>query len=597
MNVWTHRFAVFAAIVAMAWGPVCAARADGIQLAIEPQVIRLNESAVLKLTFANINPPQAPMMPDIPGFTLQFAGQESRIQITNGQQEQRITFNYRMSPRSTGKFRVGPFTMNMGGREQVLDGVDIEVLPTTGGAESGGQTIDDLVFARILLPREKVYLQERFEVELALYYRGVQLDRGIQLQNMPSTGLHLDNFEEIGSTRENIDNEIYLVRRFRMRGTALSSGEFELAPMVRVNVLVENSRSRDPFFQGFGSFFNMQSSEPLSVPAEPKKVTILPLPAEGRPDNFSGAVGKFNADIEVNPRELNAGDPVTLTVRITGRGNFETISMPAIRLGDDFRQYDPKLVAAGDNHKVFEQVFIPRSDKIKELPPVSFTYFDPDAGEYKSIVKGPVALTVHGGGAATPQMVQAPTAPATASTKDPLGIDIIDLKRTAPPVWTVTTLPGLPGPGRIATHALPVFAIAVLAVLRKRRESIDRDIGRRRRSLAPKSARASLQKAEKALAESNPAAFHEALWQAMADYTGHRANLEPGQVTPSLILDLARRGGLPEDKLAALQELLAQGEQARFGGGSKTDRASLEALHARAQDMLRALEKIRMEAP
>lgn len=569
------------------------AHAQDITMDIQPQVIRLNEAATLKLTFINLQPPQSPTIPEIPGFDVQYTGQEQQFHIINGEQERRMTFNYRLQPRGTGKFQLGPFTMGISGRNIDFPAINIEVLPATSGAGANGETIDDLVFAKIQLPRTEVYLQERFDVELALYFRGVQLDRGLQLQNMPSTGLNLDNFEELGASRETVNNEIYEVRRFRLRGTALTAGTFELAPMVRVNVLVRRERSRDPFFGGFDSFFGIHDSQPLSVPVEPRNVVIRPLPSEGKPADFGGAVGNFNMEMDVKPLEVDAGDPVTLTLRITGRGNFETISMPPLNLGQDFRRYDPKLVGSGNDFKVFEQVFIPRSDSIHELPPVTFSFFDPDAGTYKTIVRGPQPLSVKAGtSVSAPQMVQAPSAVAV-DQKEPLGIDIIDLKRSVQE-WSVVHVPKL-NPVSIAAHTTPALAILLLFAFKKRRESINQDITRRRRTIAPKSARASIRKAEHALKNKNYSAFHEAIWQAMSDYIAHRSNLEPGEVSPGLIIGKLERSGLAAEKLDQLKQIMTSSEEARFARGiSEEDPELLQKQLLTMQDILRDCERLRL---
>jgi len=569
--------------------------AQQVTLEIEPRTIRLNETANLKLNFINLNPPQSPALPDLPGFTVQYVGQEQQLHFVNGVQERRLTFNYRLVPSTSGQFRLGPFTLNFNGQNVDFDAIMMEVLPPSSTSpDSPTETIDDLVFAKVLLPRNEVYLQERFDVELALYYRGVQLDRGIQLQNMPSTGLNLDEFQEIGSTRESINNELYEVRRFRMRGTALTAGSFQLAPMVRVNVLVRRDRQQsDPFFRGFDDvFFGRYEAQPLSVPAEPINVTIRPLPDEGRPENFGGAVGRFNMEMDVQPREVTAGDPITLTIRITGQGNFEAISMPPINLGDDFRRYDPKLIVSGPDQKAYEQVFIPRSENVRELPPVSFSFFDPLEGKFQSIVRGPIPLSVKAGTAGALQMVQANT-PAATTDRITLGIDIIDLKRN-PAHWNK-----LPPPVNVARettiHTFPLLAIAAIFVLQRRRESIDRDVTRKRRSMAPRSARAAIRLAETALEKRDQASFHQAIWQAMADYVAHRCNLEAGEVSPELILTKVRAGGLSTDLTQTLSSVLQACDEARFARSDVApDTGILRQRLQQTQEILRACEKISM---
>lgn len=568
----------------------CAASAQQVLLDVQPRTLRLNETAMLKLTFVEITPPQSPALPEIPGFQVQYVGQETQFQFINGQRESRLSFNYRLQPLASGQFRLGPFTLNVNGRNFDFDAVMLEVLPPSSSDPGSGEVaMSDLVFARLNLPRTELYLQERFDVELSLYYRGVQLDRNIQLQNLPSTGLNLDEFQELGGSRENINGELYEVRRFRMRATAMTAGTFTLDPMVRVHVLVRRDQSRDPFL-GFEAFFGRYEAQPLVVPAEPLAVTIRPLPTDNRPGNFSGAVGQFTMDLKVQPTELNVGDPITLTLTITGNGNLDTATMPAIELGDDFRRYDPKLIASGPQQKVFEQVIIPRSDQLTELPPVTFSYFDPQQATYQTIVRGPFTLAIRSGAAGQPQLVQAPGATASA-IREPLGIDIIGPKR-APAVWTATGDPGRATEWPSPVHLAPVAALAAALMVRRRRDALDRDVSRRRRAMAPKSARAALREAEAALASADPSAFYAALWRAFAGYTAHRANLEAGEVAPDLILrTFASR--LPERDREDLGAILQACDEVRFARPSGTpDTARLKEHLQRTQELLRSCEKV-----
>lgn len=564
--------------------------AQQVTLDIQPRAIRQNEAATLKLNFINLNPPQAPGLPPIDGFDVQFVGQEQHFQISNNQQERRLTYNYQMQPRATGQFQIGPFTLDINGQKIEISPVTVEVLPPAAG-QSGDPSMRDLIFARLSLPRNEVYLQERFDVELAIFYQGIQIDRGVQLMNLPSTGLNLEAFEEIGANREVLNNQIYDVRRFRLRGTALTAGRFELAPSVRVDVLVQRERSRDPFFGDFDVFFGRHQTQAATVPVEPTTVTIKSLPAEGRPDGFGGAVGRFDMEANIQPQEVAAGEPVTLTLRITGRGNFESISMPSLNLGDDFRRYDPKLIAAGEDHKVFEQVFIPRSDRVTEVPAVQFSYFDPEAGQYQTIQRGPYALAVKGGAAEAPQLVQAPSALASADAS-PLGIDIIDLKRNFHPQSVMPT-----ETAHISTpfFVSPLLAIAALLAFQRRRESIRTDISRQRRSQAPRSARKALAAAENAMRNNDVAAFHQSLWQALADYTAHRCNLEAGQISPDLILQKSRSAGLPETHQTSLEGILRACDEARFAAGA-VPAEELPRRWQSTQEILKALEKVKLSS-
>ncbi len=572
--------------------PVMPLFARQITMEVQPGAIRLNETATLKLNFINLNPPQAPALPAMPGFRVQYVGQEQHFQFANGQQERRLTYNYQLQPESTGTFQIGPFTLDMNGQKIEIPAAGLEVLPPSGRPDGQQQTLDDMLFARFSLPRKEFYLHERFNIEVALYYRGLQLHREVQFQNLPATGLNLENFAELNSNREVVNNEIFEVRRFRMQGVAIASGEVTLDPLLRVHVLVERERQRDPFFGGFDDFFfGRHSTQPVSVAIEPVDLTIRPLPAEGRPANFSGAVGRFNVDMSVQPSEVTAGEPVTLTLRITGMGNFENISMPAFDFGPEFRAYDPKLTSTGRDHRAFEQVFIPRSDRVTEIPPADFTYFNPEQGAYQTITRGPFPLLVKAGEDTDLQLVQAPSA-AAAPDRAPLGIDILDVKRSIVPS---SARPGESHSIQPWLHLTPLLALAGLMVVQRRRQSFQGDVSRQRRAQAPRSARNAIKKAETALADKNSAALHEAIWQALADYMGHRCNVQAGEVTPEWITAKCRVAGLREIDREKLDELLRCCDEARFARMS--DAESPEKLKDRleqARELLRAMEKVRL---
>ncbi len=60
-------------------------------------------------------------------------------------------------------------------------------------------------------------------------------------------------------------------------------------------------------------------------------------------ENFNGAVGDFRFDLSANPRAVKAGEPITVTMTITGIGNLDTVSLPRIPCGDAFKTYTPEI--------------------------------------------------------------------------------------------------------------------------------------------------------------------------------------------------------------------------------------------------------------
>ena len=122
---------------------------------------------------------------------------------------------------------------------------------------------------------------------------------------------------------------------------------------------------------------------------------ILPLPKEGQPEDFTGAVGDFTVKTEVDLNSLSVGDIANVTVSLRGKGslNGATIAMP--KLSEKlFKSYPPEAIApkSGELARLTANV-IPLSTQAVEIASVRFSYFDPALGEYKQSVAPPLALT------------------------------------------------------------------------------------------------------------------------------------------------------------------------------------------------------------
>lgn len=122
---------------------------------------------------------------------------------------------------------------------------------------------------------------------------------------------------------------------------------------------------------------------------------ILPLPSEGRPDDFSGAVGNFAISMEVEPRELSVGDIAQVSISLSGEGslNGATVVMPKLseRL---FKIYQPEKGALRANELArLTANVIPLSTQSVEIASARFSYFDPAAEAYKSAVAQALSLT------------------------------------------------------------------------------------------------------------------------------------------------------------------------------------------------------------
>jgi len=134
----------------------------------------------------------------------------------------------------------------------------------------------------------------------------------------------------------------------------------------------------------------------------PRRLVVKELPAAGRPESFSGAVGSgFSLSVEADRSVVRVGDPITLTFTLRGDGNLENAGLPPLAragLPAAFAAAEgipPGILA--DGAKVFRVPVRVRDESVREIPPVEYSWFDPATESYRSVETAPIALSVRRG--------------------------------------------------------------------------------------------------------------------------------------------------------------------------------------------------------
>ena len=561
---------------------------------VQPRLLNLGETAQATLTFHGVRSAPNIEFPAIPG--LQITGTGQQMQFGTG--GSRVILTYNLFPQKPGTHFIGPYTLEFNGEQIQIPEVALEVRAPQGGTAA---STNEMIFARITLPDTAPYIHQVFDIVLGLYsLPGVELTREVNLLGgLPESGFVLSPFEELQTVREEIGGQFYNLRRFRARARALTAGTFTLSPALRVGVVDRNQRRADPFFDS--PFFGGPAATPVNLAMPKADLAIRPIPAEGRPADYNGGVGRFDLAIDVRPRELEVGKPITVSIRLEGSGNIAAVLPPSYRDADQYKAYEARQVgaapdaAAEGGAKTFEQVVIPRTESLAELPALQFSFFDPESAQYRTVAAGPFPLTVHpSANGSSSLLLQVPGSTAGGGSSLVLGSDIIYLK-PAPARWRNGNGAGLRPPVLAALHAAAPLALAGLYFATRRRNRLAADIALARRQQAPRSARASLRRAETALKESAaPAAVFAPLAAAVADYFGHRLNLPPGAVEAPLILDKLRGARADADLVAKWQEFFALSDRIRYAPDSSLSRETLAAWITDVTALLRKAERIRL---
>jgi len=573
-------------------------RADvQVSFTAEPSVLRVGEAGRLLLSFYGLDDVVPPQFPDVQGLDIQFLGPATQITFVRGQMQRTLTLQYQVVGRETGAFTLGPYVLPHNGQDIDIPAVTLTIVKETASAPDAEMALSDRIFARISFQPSRLYHRQVFEVTLSIYSDPrINTTGQIGLSDLPATGLSLGRFHELSTDREVVNGKVYTVRRFRARTQALSAGEYTLAPTIRMAVVVPSSTRRgplaDPFeAPGFDLLFGRRDTREVQVQVDPVTVTVHPLPAAGRPESFNGAVGLFQFEADVQPRTVAVGEPLTLTMRITGQGNIATLSPAEPRLGDEFRAYDLRMIneninpATAYGTRVFEQVVIPGAAGVAQLPALEFSYFDPETQEYNIERIGPFDIEVTESADSRGEDVTFPL-PRQRGT-EVLGTDILYLKPAPARLRTGLSVLDARHPAFWALQGVPLLVMALAAVHARRRIRLQRDRALARRIKAPRVARQALRHAETALQDRQRMAFHEAAWQALADYFGNRLNLPPGEISSERIL--ASVVSLDGEDVEWIARFCATCDRVRFGGvPDQADMTQEEIEHAHKElDRLR----------
>jgi hypothetical protein len=565
--------------------------AADVRMSVEPAMISLLDRAVLKIEFIDTKG-DAIDIPQVEGLKVQYQGQSSETRIVNFKSTSKVIHNYIITPTKVGDFTIGPVTCNYrGGQKEVS--AQLRVIKPKDDKEA--QQISEVLYSRITTDRISPYVHEPFDLEVKIYIRdGVQIDGNFSLRGgIPESGMDGDlQWEVIGRERADVEGTIFNVYTLRTTAETLTAGVFTFRPEVQVNVVVPSQRRRpygfdDPFF---GDFFGRQETRPIVLDCNTLEVHVQSVPMEGRPGSYTGGVGLFDFSVETGPKQVKAGEPVTVKMRVFGEGNISQIIPPTLEVSHELKLYEVRTLPTETPGEVlFEQVVIPKSDNVVEIPAISFSYFNTKTADFRTLTRGPFPITVQASANQSAQVIA--SIPSTIQPKtEILGRDIVYLKPT-PSVWKKTSRPLWfeTVPFYIAL-TFPAILLLLVAGVTARRNALTADVARARRQEAPKAARNHIQRAERAMHKNDEGTFYEAMWNALTGYFGHRLNLAPGEVSLPVVLDR-----IPQEK-TAIEELFNTIEQRRYGfhADSGKEKGEMKTLLRRLTTTLKKCERIKL---
>ena len=434
---------LLALFVAVALAQFARADSPNVTAVLSNSEIVVGETVELQIKVTGPGDAQPPEEISMDGLEIHATGQSRQFEMRNFSTSSSVTYTYTVLPLRAGRFTIPSQTVHAGGRvirtpQLVLNVADSPGQPTTTrqnrGAQSQAGAARDLVFAELIVPKKTAYVGEIVPVQIRMGFDPRLRPSLIEPPEITGQGFTSQKLQQSGQTSETVNGRPYEVVTYKSAIAAARAGKFEIGPVkAKAQVIVPRrrppprARTRspfdlfdldDPFSDPFFSnpFAQIGERRDVEIRSQPVQLDVKPLPPNA-PPSFSGAIGNFAMATDAKPKSVQAGDPITVTTSIAGRGNFDRVNAPVIEDERGWHKYPPSSKFKQDDEvgisgtKTFETVLSP-NEKKQALPVLAFSYFDPAKEQYVTLRSEPIAITVQGGAAASQNVAASQPAPA-----------------------------------------------------------------------------------------------------------------------------------------------------------------------------------------
>lgn len=506
------------------------------------------------------------------------------------------SFNIR-APKKTGSLDVGQIEWNINGSVRTISGnIPINIQRAYS---------DEAVSVSLTPSKRSIYEGEQFYVTLG-FHTYEHFEGGLQATDM-STGndfivhrgdLSTMEFKPVEGARREMQASAKFAWLSPTKNGTLQIPPFKFKYTKRGEPKIVEEKK-----QMGGMSFHSQSIKQESIEAETQtptvNITVKPLPAQGKPADFSGMVGDYKFSADFDRTNLKVGEALTLSISIKGDGTPGTVTDPKLPDFSEFRSVPPEnniskkvtgnKVITSKDIKVF---LYPKKKGTFEIPAINYSWFNPAKKKYETATAGPWTIEVEKGDAGAEAIFQGPVAGSAGPSAvqkqeiESLGSDIRFIHTSAAKADS-------PAPYKsvlfwiLFTAAIPFYIAATLLVkIRRKRNS---NAALVRKGHANKQLKEKFAQARKALEAGDGKGFFAALENGLLNYLSDTTNLEfKGMTRPQMKEELARLG-VKEETIAAIDSWLEKCAFVRYAPVT----ASPEEQKQMLADVEKLCEKVR----
>ena len=509
----------------------------------------------------------------------------------NGKVSFSQSYTYIIQPKRKGEITIGTASVKIGGKFIkskpikiiVLDAVEIPKNPNDPNyiAQQNIHLVAEISKTRPYVG-EGVYVEYRLYVSenVSVYNYGVT--EAPKYNGFWNQEIKIKGQSPVKIGKYNGEDYRYIVLQKALL-IPTKTGKLTIDPM-KMEIVIGVPTGRSDFFG------NVITRNVRKEFASAKKI-IRPnsLPLEGKPANFSGAVGAFNFNVAISKEILKANESSQIKVAISGKGNLKLFELPEVITPTELEKYQPernervRVNSTGISGSVSDlYTIVPQYKGKYKIPNVSFSYFNPKEKKYHTIVTDDLFVDVLEGKELKPVV----------DTNSIRKQNVTSTGNNFRYIQTKTNLEVVDTSDFFKSNLfyllllLPLIAIPIGIIIAKNNQKRNNDLVGNKQRKAEKLARKYLSEAKKKLGEKEP--FYEALERALHNYLKAKLGIETTDISKEKITGILKNKSIETTTIHQFIEVLEHSDMARYSQITTTE---MEAEFERAKQVIVELDK------
>lgn len=554
--------------------------------AVSAQSAFVGEPIQLQIQVSGSDSPAPPDLSALTDFTVKSLGgaanSKTSMTIINGQMSKSVwlgyNFSYEIVPKREGTLLIPAITVIAGGQAVTTQPVQIV-------AQRPAET--DQFKLRAVISKQRAYVGEPLVLDWTFYFQAQVAEGSTNLTKpiLESPDFFFYDLEPPGGNQGAVlDGKQYQTLGLRKALIPKKAGTFPIPAATLSFRGLAGYRTAQDFF---GRPVKQAQYRQFVIPSNDLVLEVLDVPLQGRPANFAGHIGQYQIQASAAPTEANVGDPITLTVAISGPEYLEHVNLPPLSgqpvLARDFRL--PNEIAAGEirgRAKLFTQTIRAAHAQVSQVPPIELPFFDTVTGTYQIAKSAAIPLAIR------------ETKVVTAG--DAEGLSPVLGQTSEIQAWTSGIAHNYESPAALIHHGLDAqqllaspgvigmiaapplgYVVLFLVLLSMRRRNADPHGVKERRAL---------REFHDQLAKATDS---DAVLTALREFLGHKLRLPAGALTFKDIDEPLKKKGVSAETISEIGEIFEQCEASRYSGGGSSE--DVEQLRGRSATIAADVEK------